>query len=96
MLHDLEYMPSGINTDVGENGATLSGGQKKRIHLSRAMYKKTDIYLFDNPLSALDPKVQVKVARAILETNPGKTKIIFSNTTLYWEGVDIVYVLRDG
>lgn len=57
LYQDLLLMKSGINSDIGENGSTLSGGQRKRVHLSRALYKNSDIYLLDSPLTALDPKV---------------------------------------
>jgi ABC-type bacteriocin/lantibiotic exporter with double-glycine peptidase domain len=93
---DLLSMQSGINTDVGENGATLSGGQRKRVHLSRALYQKGDIYLLDSPLSALDPKVAQQLAANILTYLKGSTVIIFSNSTLHWQGVDHVYVLDEG
>ncbi|XP_050060625.1 probable multidrug resistance-associated protein lethal(2)03659 isoform X2 [Aphis gossypii] len=54
---DLEHFPLGDGTIVGERGTTLSGGQKARINLARAVYKKADIYLLDDPLSAVDVKV---------------------------------------
>ncbi|CAH1736108.1 unnamed protein product [Aphis gossypii] len=54
---DLEHFPLGDETIVGERGTTLSGGQKARINLARAVYKKADIYLLDDPLSAVDVKV---------------------------------------
>ena len=44
-------------TEIGEKGINLSGGQKQRVSLARACYSNADIYLFDDPLSAVDPKV---------------------------------------
>jgi ABC-type transport system involved in cytochrome bd biosynthesis fused ATPase/permease subunit len=52
--------------------------------------------MFDSPLDALDKKVSRLVARGILSQYPGKTKIIFSNTLDYWQGVDYVYFLENG
>ncbi|XP_055908743.1 probable multidrug resistance-associated protein lethal(2)03659 [Eupeodes corollae] len=54
---DLELLPHGDKTIVGERGASLSGGQKARISLARAVYRKTSIYLLDDPLSAVDTHV---------------------------------------
>ncbi|KAH8232361.1 hypothetical protein KR032_004783 [Drosophila birchii] len=54
---DLELLPYGDKTIVGERGASLSGGQKARISLARAVYRRADIYLLDDPLSAVDTHV---------------------------------------
>ncbi|XP_013098645.2 probable multidrug resistance-associated protein lethal(2)03659 isoform X1 [Stomoxys calcitrans] len=54
---DFELLPYGDKTIVGERGASLSGGQKARINLARAVYRKADVYLLDDPLSAVDTHV---------------------------------------
>lgn len=54
---DIEKLPSGFNTVLAEKGSNLSGGQRSRIALARAIYANSDIYLLDDPLSAVDPKV---------------------------------------
>jgi ABC-type bacteriocin/lantibiotic exporter with double-glycine peptidase domain len=56
---DLKTMPLGDNTIVAEKGLNLSGGQRQRIALARAAYRLADIYLFDNPVSAIDDQTQV-------------------------------------
>ena len=54
---DLQLMQHGVSTLLGERGTTLSGGQKARLSLARAVYSNADIYLLDDPLSAVDAKV---------------------------------------
>ena len=57
LLHDLDLLPHGDQTLVGDNGVTLSGGQKARVGLARAVYADADVYLLDDPLSAVDTHV---------------------------------------
>lgn len=54
---DLAIMPAGDATEIGEKGINLSGGQKQRISLARALYSRADIYMLDDPLSAVDSHV---------------------------------------
>ncbi len=54
---DLKMFPNGDNSEIGERGITLSGGQRARLALARAVYGDADIYLLDDPLSAVDSKV---------------------------------------
>ena len=61
IVQDIAQLPNGDLTYVGERGVTLSGGQKVRVNLARALYIKADIYLLDDPLSALDTKVAKRV-----------------------------------
>lgn len=57
MVQDLEKFPNRDLTIIGERGVTLSGGQKARVSLARAVYADRDVYLLDDPLSALDSAV---------------------------------------
>ena len=58
---DLKLMPAGDRSEIGERGVTLSGGQKARLSLARAVYQESDIILMDDPISALDADVRKKV-----------------------------------
>ena len=53
-MKDLEMLPFGDLTEIGERGNNLSGGQKQRVQLARALYQDADIYLLDDPFSAVD------------------------------------------
>ena len=57
LQRDLEQLPGGNETEIGEKGVNLSGGQKQRISLARAVYSASDVYLLDDPLSAVDSRV---------------------------------------
>ena len=57
LASDLEMLANGDLTEIGERGVNLSGGQKQRVNLARALYSDKDLYLLDDPLSAVDPKV---------------------------------------
>merc|ERR1711994_645103 len=57
LRRDFQILDNGDLTEVGERGITLSGGQKQRISLARALYARAEIYLLDDPLSAVDAKV---------------------------------------
>ena len=59
-------MPAEDNTEIGEKGINLSGGQKQRISLARAVYSDADIYLLDDPLSAVDPHVGKSIFNQVI------------------------------
>ena len=61
MVKDLEILPAGDLTEIGEMGINLSGGQKARVSLARAVYADRDILLMDDPISALDANVKKNV-----------------------------------
>jgi ABC-type multidrug transport system fused ATPase/permease subunit len=54
LIKDIEMLPSGDLTQIGEKGVNLSGGQKQRVQLARAMYQDADVYLLDDPFSSVD------------------------------------------
>ena len=61
MERDLEILPAGDQTEIGEKGINLSGGQKARVSLARAVYSDCDIIMMDDPISALDANVRKKI-----------------------------------
>ena len=84
------------NTLVGEKGATLSGGQKARVALARALYADSDVYLLDDPLSAVDPSVAAALMqKCVLEHLASKTVILATHRLGLLSGVDKVLLILD-
>ncbi|XP_047459450.1 canalicular multispecific organic anion transporter 1 [Mugil cephalus] len=96
---DLELLPGGDQTEIGEKGINLSGGQKQRVSLARAAYSEADIYLLDDPLSAVDSHVgkhlfdKVIGPKGILKD---KTRILVTHGVSFLPYVDEIVVLVDG
>eukprot|EP00058_Branchiostoma_floridae_P006725 XP_002592213.1 hypothetical protein BRAFLDRAFT_84642 [Branchiostoma floridae] len=94
---DFEQLPGGDLTEIGERGVNLSGGQKQRISLARALYADKDIYLLDDPLSAVDAHVGEHIFRQyIKEGLRGKTVFFVTHQLQYLSDCDEVLLLKDG
>ncbi|KAG6861355.1 hypothetical protein C0995_001088 [Termitomyces sp. Mi166 len=94
---DLEMLPNGDLTEVGERGISLSGGQKQRLNICRAIYCDTDIQIFDDPLSALDAHVGKAVFQNVLQNNSsGKTRVLVTHALHFLPQVDYIYTITDG
>ncbi|XP_004373344.1 multidrug resistance-associated protein 1 [Trichechus manatus latirostris] len=99
LLPDLEILPSGDRTEIGEKGVNLSGGQKQRVSLARAMYCNSDIYLFDDPLSAVDANVGKHIFENVVGPKgmlKNKTRILVTHSISYLPQVDFIIVMSDG
>lgn len=95
--HDLTLLPHGDRTQIGERGINLSGGQRQRVALARVLYRGADIYLLDDPLSALDPKVANHVFRHMVRGEmAGSTRVLVSHRLEYALMADRVLVMKDG
>lgn len=94
---DLRSLPAGDLTMVGESGICLSGGQKARINLARAIYKKSDIYLLDDPLSAVDSAVGKHIFNnCIKEFLNDKICLLVTHQEQYMKAADRVIHVCDG
>ncbi|XP_021935708.1 multidrug resistance-associated protein 4-like isoform X2 [Zootermopsis nevadensis] len=92
---DFRQLPHGDRTIVGERGITLSGGQKARISLARAVYKAADIYLLDDPLSAVDAHVGRHLFDdCICDFLQGKTRILVTHQLQYLHTADNIIILN--
>jgi ABC-type multidrug transport system fused ATPase/permease subunit len=91
---DLELFPNGDLTEIGDKGINLSGGQRQRISIARAVYQNADIYLLDDPLSALDSQVGHKVFDNCIKTAlKGKTRILVTHKLSILSEVDRVILM---
>ncbi|XP_028265886.1 multidrug resistance-associated protein 7 isoform X1 [Parambassis ranga] len=94
---DLNVLPNGDKTEVGENGVTLSGGQKARLALARAVYMDKDIYLLDDPLAAVDTDVaEHLMTKCIMELLRGKTRILCTHRIEFVDEADLVVLMDNG
>lgn len=93
---DIEEMPKGIDTKLGERGSGLSGGQRQRVAISRAFLKNSEILVFDDTFSALDNKTSEKLIENIKELAEDRTCIIISNKVSDVKNSDKIIVLDKG
>lgn len=93
----LEELPDGLKTLLGENGANLSGGQKQRIGIARALYKNSEILLFDEITSALDHETEDAITQSIANLGKlNKTVIIVAHRITTLKYCDRIYELKNG
>ncbi|BFZ59390.1 ATP-binding cassette glutathione S-conjugate transporter ycf1 [Saitoella coloradoensis] len=99
LVKDFESLPDGDRTEVGEKGISLSGGQKARLSLARAVYTRADVYLLDDPLSAVDAHVgrhlidNVLGPKGLLAT---KTRVLATNAIPVLSQADTITMIREG
>ncbi|XP_028799317.1 ABC transporter C family member 2 [Neltuma alba] len=97
LQHDLELLPGGDLTEIGERGVNISGGQKQRVSMARAVYSNSDVYIFDDPLSALDAHVARQVFdKCIKGELRGKTRVLVTNQLHFLSQVDRIILVHDG
>ncbi|KNE55572.1 hypothetical protein AMAG_01463 [Allomyces macrogynus ATCC 38327] len=94
---DFKQLPDGEMTEIGEKGITLSGGQKARINIARAIYFDADILLLDDPLSAVDAHVGSHLFNTTITTElKGKTRVLVTHALHFVPQCDYVVYLKDG
>ena len=94
---DLETFEGKDLTEIGEKGVNLSGGQKVRISLARTIYNEPDIYLFDDPISALDANVGKKIMKhCIVNHLKGKTRVVVTHALSYLKYMDRIVYMKSG
>ncbi|KAL8469756.1 hypothetical protein ACS0TY_032560 [Phlomoides rotata] len=94
---DLEILSFGDQTVVGERGINLSGGQKQRIQIARALYQDADIYLLDDPFSAVDAHTGAHLfSECILGLLDSKTVVYVTHQVEFLPAADLILVMKDG
>ncbi|KAI8481948.1 Multidrug resistance-associated protein 5 [Branchiostoma belcheri] len=94
---DFKQLPDGDQTEIGERGVNLSGGQKQRISLARALYADRDIYLLDDPLSAVDAHVGKHIFQHYIQTAlKDKTVLFVTHQLQYLKDCNEILVLNHG
>ncbi|CAN6448493.1 unnamed protein product [Victoria cruziana] len=94
---DLETLPFGDQTIIGERGINLSGGQKQRVQIARALYQDADIYLLDDPFSAVDAHTGSHLFKGSVHGFLGsKTVIYVTHQVEFLPNADLILVMRDG
>lgn len=93
---DLERLPDGLGTLVGEKGVALSGGQKQRISIARALIKNPEILILDDSLSAVDAKTEKRIIDNIRQVRKDKTTIISTHRMSAVQHADHIIVLEEG
>ena len=92
---DLKQLPQGIETLVGEQGVNISGGQRARIALARALYSDADILLLDDPLSAVDPAVAHNIFRSCIQDalSQGKAVVLVTHQLHFLKDASSILLL---
>ena len=92
----LERMPGGLDADLGQGGVNVSGGQKQRLCIARAILKKPKVLILDDSTSAVDTATDAKIRAAFREQLPDTTKIIIAQRIISVMDADLIVVMDDG
>ncbi|SFP60353.1 ATP-binding cassette, subfamily B [Butyrivibrio proteoclasticus] len=92
----IEKMPQGYNTEIEQGGTNVSGGQRQRLCIARALLKKPKILILDDSTSAVDTATDAKIRKAFAEEIPGTTKLIIAQRISSVQGCDRIIVMDDG
>nr|WP_297706108.1 ABC transporter ATP-binding protein [uncultured Butyrivibrio sp.] len=92
----IEKMPEGYNTQIEQGGTNVSGGQRQRLCIARALLKKPKILILDDSTSAVDTSTDAKIRKAFAEEIPGTTKLIIAQRISSVQGCDRIIVMDDG
>ena len=93
---DLAIFPAGLETEVGEQGALLSGGQRRRVALARTMLRDRPLLILDEPTADLDRRTEALVRQSVDELSRGRTVVHVAHRLSMIAGADLVAVMRDG
>ena len=92
----IEKMPDGYNTEIEQGGTNVSGGQRQRLCIARALLKRPKILILDDSTSAVDTSTDAKIRKAFAEEIPGTTKLIIAQRISSVQGCDHIIVMEEG
>ncbi len=96
ILKEIQQLPAGFETMVGERGTTLSGGQKQRISIARALIKKPDLFIFDDCLSAVDAKTEKTILANLNVLMQDKTALFITHRIFFNFHFDLIIYIQEG
>ncbi|XP_068585945.1 multidrug resistance-associated protein 1-like [Cebidichthys violaceus] len=99
LLPDLDLLPAGDGTEIGEKGLNLSGGQKQRVSLARSVFRRSDVYLLDDPLSAVDAHVGQHIFDRVIGPRgllKDKTRVLVTHGLSFLSKADLILVMLEG
>ncbi|KAI9174448.1 hypothetical protein LWI28_017471 [Acer negundo] len=97
LVKDLEMLPFGDLTEIGERGINLSGGQKQRVQLARALYQDADVYLLDDPFSAVDAHTATALFNEyVMGALSGKTVLLVTHQVDFLPAFDLILLMAGG
>lgn len=99
LTSDIKMLPGGDQTEIGEKGINLSGGQKQRVSLARAVYSGADIFILDDPLSAVDSHVGKHIFDNVISDSgflKGKTRLLVTHSMAFIPQFDEILVMVNG
>jgi ATP-binding cassette subfamily B protein len=96
ILKEIESLPEGMGTLIGERGVTLSGGQKQRISIARAIAKESDLFILDDCLSAVDVNTEHRITANLNDLLADKTAVIITHRIFPGFNFDKILVLEEG
>ena len=96
LISVIEQVPQGVETQVGDKGEQMSGGEKQRITIARALYENPPLMIFDEPTSSLDPKSENRISQTISGTLNDRTALIIAHRLSTIQHADRIMFLRDG
>uniref|UniRef100_F1KXR5 Multidrug resistance-associated protein 1 n=1 Tax=Ascaris suum TaxID=6253 RepID=F1KXR5_ASCSU len=99
LKRDIDALPDDDLTEIGEKGVNLSGGQKARVSLARAIYQDCDVYLLDDPLSSVDTHVGREIFNNVIGPKGllgAKTRLLVTHGLQYLKDADVIVIMKDG